>query len=225
MIFEGIMGSGKTTATKEFEKRLTAASYDVAAYTEAADPHPVRASDDLPDFFQPWLHSHGLELAERARNKWSRYVERRLADQRFTIMDGQLFHGDMSHLFMMGMLADDILAHTRELVRLLAPLRPLVVHFHQPDTANAIRTVVDVRGAGWQAYQLDWKLKSPYAETHALSGVDGLTRMYEDYRRLTEALFHELDCTRIMFDTTEAKWPAIYARVANALSGAGVRLI
>lgn len=51
VVFEGIMGSGKSTATRRFSEKLAAAGLQVAMYTEAADPHPVRASDDLPDFF------------------------------------------------------------------------------------------------------------------------------------------------------------------------------
>lgn len=218
------MGSGKTTATREFEKRLLAAGQDVLAYTEAADPHPVRASDDLPDFFQPWLHVPAMELAERVRTKWARYVEQRLADERFTIMDGQLFHGDMSNLFMMGMPPDGIAAHVRELVRVPAPVRPLVVHLHQLDTSRAIRTVCDARGPGWQVYQLDWKLKSPYARQHALSDIEGLIAMYEAYRRVTDALVQELDCARISIDTSDGNWPATYARVADCLSEAGVTI-
>lgn len=222
LIFEGIMGSGKTTATREFEKRLLAAGQHVLAYTEAADPHPVRASDDLPDFFQPWLHVPAFELAERVRGKWGRYVEQRLADDRFTIMDGQLFHGDLSNLFMMDMQPDHVAAHVRELVGVLAPLRPLVVHFHQIDTARAIRTVCQARGPKWEDYQLRWKLNSPYAGQRGLSGIEGLIAMYEAYRRLTDNLFQELDCDRITLDTGEGNWPAIYARIAGSLSEAGV---
>jgi hypothetical protein len=224
LIFEGIMGSGKTTATREFEKRLSAAGRNVLAYAEAADPHPVRASDDLPDFFQPWLHMPAMELAERVRSKWAGYVEQRLADDHFTIMDGQLFHGDMSNLFMMGMPPEDVATHVRELVRVLAPLRPLVVYLHQLELAGAIRTICDERGPGWQAYQLEWKLKSPYARQRALSGVEGLIAMYEAYRRVTDALFQELDCARINFDTSDGNWPAIYARVEDGLSEAGVTI-
>ena len=44
LIFEGIMGSGKSTATRRFGETLAAAGSQVTAYTEAADPHPVRAS-------------------------------------------------------------------------------------------------------------------------------------------------------------------------------------
>jgi hypothetical protein len=74
LIFEGIMGAGKSTATRAFAERIKAAGVDVASYTEREDTHPVRASDDTPDFFQPWLHVEPRELASRVRAKWARYV-------------------------------------------------------------------------------------------------------------------------------------------------------
>lgn len=224
LLFEGIMGAGKSTATREFAQRISAAGLEVMSYTEAADPHPVRASDDLPDFFQPWLHVEPRELASRVRAKWERYVDRRLNDGVFTVMDGQLFHGDLTNLFMMEMSAADLRAHVSELMAVLEPLNPVVINFRHSDLRNAIRTVFRQRGTDWESYQLEWKLRSPYAKNRKLCGFEGLAMMYEEYRLLTDSMFGSLDCRKLAIETDTADWPAFYAKVADVLESADVRV-
>jgi hypothetical protein len=222
LIFEGIMGSGKSTATRKLGEGLAASGREMAAFTEAADPHPVRASDDLADFFAPWTQLDALELARRVREKWARYVEQRLADNVFTVMDGQLFHGDLTHLFLMEMPPTDISTHTHALMRVLAPLNPLVVYFRQANLPDAIRTIFAARGPEWEAYQLGWKLRSPYAEHRRLEGLDGLITMYEDYRVQTDSLFEALDCPKLAIDTSGGEWPGYYKQIQEALEALDV---
>jgi hypothetical protein len=218
LVFEGIMGSGKSTFTQAFAQRSTAAGVPVAAFTEAADPHPVRASDDLPDFFQPWLHATASQLAERAREKWARYVELRLADDAFTVMDGQLFHGDLTHLFMMEMPPVDIALHCRALMDVLTPLSPLVVYLRQEDLPAAIHAVCAARGGKWVTYQLGWKLKSPYAVRRGLAGIEGLIELYQDYRALTDALFAQISCRKLVIDTAAGTWPRYVRQIEQELA-------
>ncbi len=222
LLFEGIMGSGKSTATRHYGERMAASGLQVAAYTEAAEPHPVRASDDLPDFFRPWTSVSASDLAFRVRDKWARYVERRLADEVFTVMDGQLFRGDFTNLFMMEMPAADIAAHVAALARVLEPLSPTVVYFRERDLAQAMRRIFAARGAKWKAYQLGWKLRTPYATRRQLAGLEGLVSMYEDYRSLTDTLFEALDCRKLAVETGGGDWTAHYAQVDEVMRHAGV---
>ena len=224
MIFEGIMGSGKTTATSTFGGRLAALGLRVAAFAEGAAPHPVRASDDLADFYQPWTQVTAFDLSSRVHEKWARYVERRLRDEIFTVMDGQLFHGDLTNLFMMDMAPSDISAHTSTLMRILAPLRPLVIYFRQDDLEHALHHILGVRGPDWEAYQLGWKLRSPYAACRQLVGVAGLNAMYFDYRALTDSLFDRLDCAKLAIETGGGDWRAYYEQISEAMENANLRV-
>jgi hypothetical protein len=216
------MGSGKSMATRRYGERIAASGLQVAAYTEAADPHPVRVFDDLADPFQPWNCISASALGLRVRQKWERFVEARLADRAFTVMDGQLFHGDLTNLFMMEMARPDIGAHTAALLRVLRPLEPTVIYFHQRDVGQAMRTVFEARGPKWEAYQLGWKLRSPYATRRQFAGLGGLTSMYEDYRSLTDTLFEALDCRKLAVETGAGDWPAYYAQVDEVLRQAQV---
>lgn len=222
VVFEGIMGSSKSTATRRFSEKLAAAGSEVTTYTEAADPHPVRASDDLPDFFMPWMHIDTAELGARVRDKWARFVADRLQDDFVTVMDGQLFHGDLTNLFMMEMARSEISDHMFDLMLVLAPLRPMVVYFRQRDLQHAVRTILEMRGPDWKEYQLGWKLRSPYAVRRQLAGVEGLISMYRDYRGLTDSLFEVLDCPKLAVETDDGEWAICYRKIDDALHGLGV---
>lgn len=148
----------------------------------------------------------------------------RLADEVFTVMDGQLFHGDLSNLFMMEMAPAHIAVHVAALMRVLAPLDPTLVYFRQHDVGRAMRTVFAARGPKWEAYQLGWKLRSPYATRRQFAGLGGLTSMYQEYRSLTDTLFEALDCRKLAVETGGGDWPAYYAQVDEVLRQARVPL-
>jgi hypothetical protein len=224
LIFEGIMGSGKSTATRNFGEILAASGTPVAAFTEAADPHPVRASDDLSDFFQPWAVIGADLLASRAREKWARYVRERLDDRVFTVMDGQLFHGDLTNLFMMETAPGDLSEHSRALMDVLAPLKPVVIYFRPADLPEAMRRVFEARGSNWETYQLGWKLRSPFAVRRQLSGLQGLCAMYAEYRALTDALFVALDCPKLAIDTGRGEWQQYYEQIRELLEKLNVQV-
>ncbi|MHB8597639.1 MAG: hypothetical protein ACYDER_12610 [Ktedonobacteraceae bacterium] len=40
------------------------------------------------------------------------------------------------------------------------------------DIARAIRTICDERGSAWEAYQVNWKVASPYGMQRSLQGAD-----------------------------------------------------
>jgi hypothetical protein len=184
----------------------------------------VRASDDLRDFFQPWLELKSQELAFCVREKWKCYVNQRLNDDVFTVMDGQLFHGDLTNLFMMEMSEIDLNAHVSELMEVINPLNPLLIYFRHIDLQRAIRSVFAARGAKWESYQFDWKLQSPYASNRMLRGLEGFTAMYEKYRTLTDSLFASLNCQKLMIDTDIGSWPMHYKKITCMLEAAGVHV-
>ena len=70
----------------------------------------------------------------------------------------------------------------RRVADVIRPLNPLLVYFHQADVAQAIRRICAERGEEWVRYQVDWKLRSPYATRRGLAGLAGLIELYRDYR-------------------------------------------
>lgn len=66
VIVEGIMGSGKSTTMRFIAQSLQDAGRAALPVHERTDPHPVRATDELEHWFQPWLDTSPAQLAARS---------------------------------------------------------------------------------------------------------------------------------------------------------------
>ena len=204
VIVEGIMGSGKSLTTLNIAHRLEAAGIPAIGITEGVAPHPIRFDWDLP-----WSEMRPTELAKSCIAKWRSYVDSSLATERISIVDGQLFHGNLTALLLLEADVDMIAAYCREIVAVIKPLSPLLIYFQQDDVDSAIRVVSTQRGEKWVNYQVDWKLESPYAKRRGLAGLDGLIALYREYRALTDQLFADLDIPKISIENSRQEW-AIY---------------
>ncbi|WP_241300625.1 hypothetical protein [Burkholderia stabilis] len=218
VIVEGVMGSGKSTTMRFIAKHLQAAGHDAVAIHERADPHPVRATDELEHWFEPWRDATAAQLAERALARWAAFVDQARLGATVSVLDGQLFHGDLTNLLLMEGEPALIEAYVEELARTIAPLAPLVVYLWQRDIDAAIRTVCAERGDDWVAYQTHWKLAAPYCVRRGFTGLDGLIALYRDYRQLTDALFAQLPLDKLSIENGDRDWPAYERRILDALA-------
>jgi hypothetical protein len=218
VIFEGIMGSGKSSSTRWLGQRLAARGIDASIQTERQYPHPLRATDFAAEWFKPWLDMTAEDLANRRLGLWATFVETALASKTVHVVDGQLFHGDLTNMFLMNMRPDAIAQNVQALADVIRPLRPLLVYYYQSDVDRAIRLTAAERGEELGVrYQVDWKLKYPYAAQRGLEGLGGLSSLYADYRVLTDRLFAQLTIDKMAIENSARDWPAYYARVEDAL--------
>jgi hypothetical protein len=217
VIVEGIMGSGKSTTMRFITKSLQDANWTAVPIHERTDPHPVRATDELEHWFQPWIDATPTQLAARSVNKWASLVGASQSDGAVRIMDGQLFHGDFTNLFLMEADSATLASYVQAVAKTIASLHPLLVYFRQEDVEQAIRRVCDERGDDWVAYQINWKLATPYGTRRKLAGREGLIALYEDYRRLTDELFEILLLDKLIIENSRQEWPAYQGRILQAL--------
>lgn len=211
------MGSGKSTTMKFVAKALEDAGRSALAVHERADPHPVRATDELQNWFEPWRESTAEQLATRAISRWRSFAEEVRLGPAVPVLDGQLFHGDLTNLFLMEASFDEIAVYCEHLAGLVEPLHPLVVYLRQESVERAVRTVCAERGEAWVKYQVDWKLKGPYAVRRNLAGLEGLIALYQDYRRMTDALFDQLTLDKLVIENTERDWARYNRQVLERL--------
>jgi hypothetical protein len=198
------MGSGKSLTTLNIARRLEASDIPAIGITEGVAPHPIRFDWDVP-----WSEMPPAELAKSSIAKWRSYVASSLVAERISIVDGQLFHGNLTSLLLLEAEADLIAAYCQEIVAVIKPLRPLLIYFHQNDVDSAIRVIATQRGEKWVDYQVNWKLESPYARRRGLAGLNGLITLYREYRALTDHLFAGLDIPKVSIENSRQEW-AIY---------------
>jgi hypothetical protein len=217
VIVEGIMGSGKSTTMRFIAKSLQDAHRPALPIHERTDPHPVRATDELEHWFEPWLDTTPLQLAQRSVVRWRDFVETTRKSGVVPVMDGQLFHGDLTNLFLMEMDADALARHIDALAEVIAPLNPLVIYFRQEDVDQSIRSICVERGDDWVAYQVNWKLAAPYCTRRQLADLKGLVDLYRDYRRMTDLLFDRLPLNKLVLENSARNWPAYEQQILHAL--------
>ncbi len=195
------MGSGKSTTTLNLAHRLETSGIAAICITEGVDPHPIRFDWDVP-----WSKMPPAELAQSSIAKWRAYVDSSQIIDRISIVDGQLFHGNLTSLLLLGAETELISAYCRDVVAVIKPLCPLLIYLRQDDVDSAIRAISMRRGEKWVNYQVDWKLESPYARTRGLVGLDGLIVLYREYRALTDQLFAALNIPKISIETSPHEW-------------------
>ena len=207
------MGSGKTTTVLRTTDRLNASGIPAIGITEGTNPHPIRY-----DWDHPWSDVRVGELVSGQVAKWHAYVAGAQATEQVTLVDGQLFHGNLTSLFLLEAAPSMIAGYCREIVGSLTPLSPHLVYFRQDDVAAAIRAISAERGTAWVDYQTNWKLTAPYAVRRGLTGLDGLIALYRAYRALTDQLFDELDIPKLCIENSRREWPE-YDRLIDQFLG------
>jgi hypothetical protein len=193
--------------------RLNASGRPAIGITEGVNPHPIRFDWDVP-----WDEMPAAHLAKSAIARWRAFVDDALASETISIVDGQLFHGNLTSLFLLEANIDLIRDYTRDISAAITPLNPLLIYFHQIDIDQAIRSIGAERGSEWVRYQVEWKLESPYAKRKGLKGLDGLITLYREYRALTDALYEELTFPKISVENTQKEWKKYDAIVDRAVT-------
>src|SRR5262245_55300098 len=136
VILEGIMGSGKTTNTLQLADRLNASGRSAIGITEGVSPHPIRF-----DWDEPWGEIPASQIAKFAAARWKAYVEHALGSEAISVIDGQLFHGNLTSLFLLEADIDLIRNFVRDSTTAMAPLHPLLIYLRESDIDQAIRAV------------------------------------------------------------------------------------
>jgi hypothetical protein len=217
VIVEGIMGSGKSTTMRFIAKHLQDSGQPALPIHERTEPHPVRATDELEHWFEPWRDATPQHLADRALFRWSAFVEATRADIAIPVMDGQLFHGDLTNLLLMEAESPMIAGYVQALAAVIAPLNPFVLYLWQEDVEEAVRTVCAERGPAWIDYQVTWKLAAPYCVRRGYKGLEGLISLYRDYRQITDDLFRQLPLAKLMIENSARDWPAYERQILRNL--------
>jgi hypothetical protein len=212
VIVEGIMGAGKSTTgqwlARELERHGTAARFLWEGPTVAQPEHPLRVAPGLPHPKAPWLDLSADEYAQRSLAMWRSFVAEARAAGRVTVCDGLLFHGNLTDLILMDAAPDLLSAYVDRLVEAARSLAPSVVYLGQSDVAAALRRVCDQRGPAWVAYQVEWKLASPYARRRGLTGYDGLVRLYEQYVARCRELLARLTAPTLVIEL-DGDWSSV----------------
>jgi len=213
VIFEGIMGAGKTTNTLQLAERLNACGRSAIGITEGVSPHPIRY-----DWEAPWGDIPAAQIANSAATRWSMYAEGARASGTISVVDGQVFHGNLTSLFLLEADMGLMRQYVQQVTAAMKPLHPLLIYFRHFNIEQAINSVAGERGSAWVQYQTEWKLTSPYARRRGLERLEGLIALYRDYRELTDQLYAEVQLPKIRIEDPQRDWSKSEATIDRAVT-------
>jgi hypothetical protein len=217
---EGIVGAGKTTTAwwlaDQLRRNGIAARFLPEGPTREEPNHPLRVATSLPHPFQVWRDVTVDEYVALSLEKWRAFVREAERDAAITVCDGLLFHGNMTDLLLMDTAPPVLRRYVEQVVDCLRGLRSALIYFRHADVAQAIRRVCEARGSRWQAYQVDWKVTSPYAARRSLGGFEGLVELYRDYRAICDDLFEQLAIPKLAI-LNEGDWAAYRDQILTFL--------
>lgn len=217
---EGIMGSGKTTTawflTEQLQRYGVAARFLLEGPTAQEPEHPLRVATELPHPNGVWLDVTVQQYIERSLQKWHTFAREARQAATVTACDGLLFHGNMTDLMLMNASPEVLHTYVAQVIESIADLNPVVIYFSHPDIARALRRICDARGSEWEAYQVNWKVLSPYGVERALHGFDGLVQLYQSYCALCEDVFAQLTLPKLAI-RNEGNWARYYEEILTFL--------
>ncbi len=173
--------------------------------------HPLRVATELPHPNAAWLDVTVEEFIERSLQKWRSFMRDARQSAVVTVCDGLLFHGNMTDVLLMNAEPAVLRRYVAQVIEIIDGLNPVVIYFYRADIARALRTICDERGSAWEAYQVNWKVSSPYGAQRSLQGFDGLVQLYQDYRALCDDVFAQLTLPKLTI-CNEGDWAATIAR-------------
>lgn len=217
---EGIMGAGKSTKAEflagHLQRRHIDARFMLEGPTIDEPCHPLRVATDLPHPNGVWLDVTVDEYIERNISKWRAFAHEAQHSAVVTVCDGLLFHGNMTDLMLMDAAPPVLQSYVATVIESISALNPVVIYFYHADVAKALRAVCEARGSAWEAYQVNWKVASPYGVRRSLQGFAGLVELYCVYRAICDGIFAHLTLPKLAI-LNEGCWSEYYRAVLRFL--------
>jgi deoxyadenosine/deoxycytidine kinase len=217
IFIEGIIGSGKSTTARFLTDYLNQQQIAAQFVPEGGRNHPLRVAGSLPHPFQIWCDLTVDQFISHSLDKWQAFVQAAQPADHLTVFDGQLFHGNMTDLLLLNATASQLHAYVSLIIDVLRELRPVLIYLYQADIAATLRRICDTRGSDWEAYQINWKLPSPYGLQRGLTGFTGLVSFYRDYRAISDAIVVSLPIPTVKIDTADGQWETYYRDILTFL--------
>jgi hypothetical protein len=179
--FEGIPGSGKSTAAQRVALGLSAIGKTARWYYEGERQHP------LPGFFEPVEGGSPMTFMASTIRHWQAFIAN--PPPGLHILESHLFQGPIGSLLLHAVEPQVICRFVADLMRILLPLSPRLVFFQELHIAAAIERINTIRWGSVAVCPYVQRLdRSPFARNRMLQGRSGLLTFYQEWAAIVDSV-------------------------------------
>jgi hypothetical protein len=219
ILFDGFSGGGKSTQAQWLEVQLLHAGQPVRWYWEAEIGHPLNWFSDWwqPDFDMAVYFNDVRATMQHSLDIWEGFVQWASQSNTVTILDGWPFLMSICMFLQGDAPRDALLRYGRHVQKIIEPLSPTVVYFHQPDSRQALRWILDIRGDDVQNELFYNMERFPFCKTRRLTGFECVAQLWQNNQEIMGELLSGYATPPTVIDITAQTWDACRAHIVDRL--------
>ena len=213
IIVTGISGTGKSTTAKWLSSVLQKNGIKINYLHEECENHPIR-SDEF---------SHGALTSEADMDincglmldRWAAFRDTVLSSDQPVLLEACLYENIVRYFFECNYPQAKILKFYDDLMDLLAPLAPAIIHLRTSDVYRTFQRVFPIRGDWWRKLILEDRCK--YFVEHGYSGEEGNYQLARDYQNLAIMAYDRFEGSKYSLDTLKEEWDVYHQEICHFL--------
>jgi hypothetical protein len=213
--FDGLSGSGKSIQAQWLEVQLLREGIPARWYWEGEIGHPLNWFSGWwqPDFDMAVYFDDVLETMRHSLDIWEHFIREALESSTITILDGWPFLMTVCMFLQGGAPHNEILHYGRQVQQLMEPLSPRVIYFHQPDSREALRGILDIRGDEFRRELFHNMGRFPFCKVRGLTGFECVAQLWQNYQETMQELLSSYPTPPTVLDITAQKWDDCRAHI------------
>ena len=206
IIVAGMSGTGKSTTAQNISYQYMKNGVKHEWYHEEMQDHPIRWANggeftvgDLKT--EEGMRSNVLDTYAR----WQLLVEDMLSKGGIFVMEGCLYQNIIRYFIPGAYPVEKITEYYDELVKILMPVNPHIIHLHRPDVAKSFEKAFAVRGKKWEHIITDGKSEYEFSDEAA-------------YQAIARSIFDRFSGKKLSIDTSDDNWGEYRKEICNFLN-------
>ncbi len=215
ILIDGITGSGKSSTAQFLADQMQRNGIEVSWHHEDEKDHPIKFDEELEVFESQTQLERFLDMMPRL---WQDFAQETMESESVQILESSFFQDSVRLLFQSNVDKQRIIDFVCAIEKVIAPLDPVLIYFHQIEAEASIRRIWKRRGPQWKQWFIDLDMQTPYVKRSGLTGEAGVIGLWADYQTLTNQLVERFPHKRLSIENTAGDWPECRRRILDFLA-------
>ncbi len=203
IIIDGQSTVGKSTTSQSVCEQIVQ-QRECYWLHEECDKHPIRDGEFSAGELTT-LEDMALNKTQML-DKWQTFSSSIVTKGKVCITEGCLLHSIDRYLLISAWEDEQILQYFAEVMKILAPLNPLIVFLCKSDLKSSFEAAYKIRGDWWRDLILKRPQACGYFKTHEYTGDESIYAAITYEQDKMAMVFESLNCDKLKINTMEEKW-------------------